>query len=75
MLGMAALMCAHTPQICYSNEAQPLCVGVCAARPQLRSGGSCVPVMCRWMNTRVAKYMDNKANTGMFDSDGDAKSD
>jgi hypothetical protein len=25
----------------------------------------------RWMNTRVAKYMDGKANTGMFDSDGD----
>eukprot|EP00200_Dunaliella_tertiolecta_P018747 CAMPEP_0202399706 /NCGR_PEP_ID=MMETSP1128-20130828/2199_1 /ASSEMBLY_ACC=CAM_ASM_000463 /TAXON_ID=3047 /ORGANISM="Dunaliella tertiolecta, Strain CCMP1320" /LENGTH=919 /DNA_ID=CAMNT_0049003089 /DNA_START=134 /DNA_END=2893 /DNA_ORIENTATION=+ len=25
----------------------------------------------RWMNTRVAKYMDSKANTGMFDSDGE----
>ncbi|KAF5840386.1 hypothetical protein DUNSADRAFT_16935 [Dunaliella salina] len=25
----------------------------------------------RWMNTRVAKYMDSKANTGMFDSDNE----
>ena len=30
---------------------------------------------CRWMNTRVAKYMDNKANSGMFDSDGESGSD
>jgi hypothetical protein len=26
------------------------------------------PFCCRWLNTRVAKYMDHKAEAGMFDA-------